>query len=288
VLINLCAGLKKIGVPYRINDYSRMKRNMNEIAGVIGKPHVLDKFQWRNPIIFGAATFSHPVEYPRFSHSYPTVVKILVPGEWMRQMWLPYFGDKVITWPVGIDTDRWQPSAASAKIYDFLLYDKVLWNRPQKERELINPIRQVLHKRMLSFRELRYGSYREEDYHHLLGQCRAMIFLCEHETQGLAYQQALSAGVPILAWDGRGFWEDPTFYPHKVKYQPVSSVPYWDDRCGIKFHRIDEFEFRVDQFLNGLSAEKFAPRNFVLDTLTLERCASRYLQIWHDVANSIR
>ena len=69
-----------------------------------------------------------------------------------------------------------------------------------------------------------------------------MIFLCEHETQGIAYQQALSCGVPILAWDRGGFWQDPEFYPHRVKFAPVSSVPYWDDRCGIKFASIEEFD----------------------------------------------
>jgi hypothetical protein len=35
-----------------------------------------------------------------------------------------------------------------------------------------------------------------------------MLFLCEHETRGLAYQEALASNVPILAWD-TGFWLDP-------------------------------------------------------------------------------
>ena len=43
-----------------------------------------------------------------------------------------------------------------------------------------------------------------------------MIFLCEHETQGIAYQQALSRNVPILAWDRGGDWQDPTYYPERV------------------------------------------------------------------------
>ena len=35
-----------------------------------------------------------------------------------------------------------------------------------------------------------------------------MIFLVEHETQGIAYQEAMACDVPILAWD-QGNWLDP-------------------------------------------------------------------------------
>jgi len=34
-----------------------------------------------------------------------------------------------------------------------------------------------------------------------LSRGRSMLFLCEHETQGLAYQQAIAAGLTILDWD---------------------------------------------------------------------------------------
>ena len=64
---------------------------------------------------------------------------------------------------------------------------------------------------------------------------RAMIFLCEHETQGIAYQQALSCGVPILAWDRGGHWQDPACFPPWSMGNPVTSVPYWDERCGRTF-----------------------------------------------------
>src|SRR5713226_10393407 len=93
----------------------------------------------------------------------------------------------------------------------------------------------------MSVETLRYGAYREEEFHKLLARSRVMVFLCEHETQGIAYQQALSCNVPILAWDRRGYWQDPSYFPHRVKFQPVTSVPYWDGRCGTTFGSIEEF-----------------------------------------------
>jgi hypothetical protein len=287
VFLNLCAGLDKIGVKYRTNDYRYARRYPNEIACIIGKPQVLDKIDWQNPIVFGAATFSHPIENPDFFQRYPMVRKILVPGEWMRRMWEPYYGDKVTSWPVGIDTKAWFPGSTE-KHFDFLVYDKVCWEHDRYTAELLNPICSELSKRNLTFTTIRYGSYREEQFLEVLRHCRAMIFLCEHETQGIAYQQALSCGIPILAWDPGGYWQDPSFFPHKVRFAPVSSVPYWDDRCGIKFNVVDEFPHKLTKFIGSLCENRFAPREYILENLTLEKAARRYVEIVDGVEMSLR
>lgn len=110
-----------------------------------------------------------------------------------------------------------------------------------------------------------------------------MVFLCEHETQGIAYQQALSCGVPILAWDRGGFWQDPFYFPRKVKFAPVSSVPYWDDRCGIKFKNIADFYEKLQEFLDKLNGNIFSPRNYILENITLEKSAKTYLEYVHKI-----
>jgi hypothetical protein len=111
-----------------------------------------------------------------------------------------------------------------------------------------------------------------------------MIFLCEHETQGIAYQQALSSDVPIFAWDRGGPWQDPSYYPHKVVFGPVTSVPYWDERCGMKFADVHAFRDKWEEFWDGIKSGRFAPRNYILENLTLEKCARRYI----DIAESVR
>jgi glycosyltransferase involved in cell wall biosynthesis len=313
VFLNLCAGLDKLGVKYHVNDYKHIQHHPEELACIIGKPHVLDKIPWKNPILFGAAVFSHPIDAPDLLKRLP-IRKVLVPGEWMRQMCELFWGNKVIAWPVGIDTETWKPrgemlktetlkseihkskieirkaesrndsdwETTDHKTTDFLIYDKVRWEHERYERELIQPIRDELKKRGLSFLEIRYGFYEEQDFHSLLQHCKAMIFLCEHETQGIAYQQALACGEPILTWDRGGYWQDPEYYPHRVKFQPVSSVPYWDERCGTKFQHISEFSVRLDQFGHKVQAGIFKPRDYILENLTLEKCAKAYLQLCED------
>jgi hypothetical protein len=277
VFLNLCAGLDRLGVRYRVNDYQHAKRNPGELACIVGKPCVLDKIVWKNPILFGAAIYSHPLDDRHLLQRLP-IKKVLVPGRWMKEMCKPYWGDHVEAWPVGIDTDLWRPVATGQKEIDVLIYDKVRWEHDHYESALIGPIREKLKERGHSFFEIRYGSYREEDFRALLGRCRTMIFLCEHETQGIAYQQALSCNVPILAWDRGDYWRDPAYYPDKVKFQPVTSVPYWDERCGQIFKRIDEFGWKWQQFWEGHNECGFSPRDYILETLTLERCARRYLE----------
>src|SRR6202012_2736107 len=99
----------------------------DEVACIIGKPQVLFDRKWENPVLFGAGIYSHAVECPDLFTKYPNVKKILVPGEWMRKMFEPYYHDNVLAWPVGIDTDRWSPGIKEEPKYDFLIYDKVRW-----------------------------------------------------------------------------------------------------------------------------------------------------------------
>ena len=143
---------------------------------------------------------------------------------------------------------------------------------------LVQPIREHLEKEGISYAELKYGRYKEGDFQDLLGRAKAMIFLCEHETQGIAYQQALSCNVPILAWDRGGYWQDPNFYPDRVKFDGVSSVPYWSESCGLKFKEISEFYDVFGQFWPNVTAQHYAPRDYILDNLTLEKAATAYLK----------
>ena len=276
VFLNLRDGLTRLGATYRVNDYRYATRNPGTLACIIGKACVLNRLSWRNPILLGTAGHSHPIDDPELLRRLP-VRKVLVPGPWMQRMCEPAWGDAVTAWPVGIDTELWRPAGSEDKRVDVLLYDKVRWRHDRLEESLIAPIRSFLNGQGLSFLELRYGAYREEQFHAALSRSRTMIFLCEHETQGLAYQQALSRGVPVFAWDRGGPWQDPAYYPHRVVFEPVTSVPYWDERCGSRFVDAADFVRAWPEFHDGVKASRFHPREYILDNLTLEQSARRYL-----------
>jgi len=289
VALELMRGLDKLGIPYRFNDFKYIKKHPEEIACIIGKPQILDKFKWKNPIVFGAGIFSHPSDNPELLINYPTIKRILVPGPWMKEKFDSYYGSDIVQfWPVGIDTEKWDPDIKLKQPeIDFLIYDKIRWEHGHFENEVINPIVTELKEKNLSYETIKYGSYSHPELIDKLSRCKAVIFLCEHETQGLAYQQILSTNTPILAWDRGGFWQDPCYYPHKVKFQPVSSVPYWDERCGYKFKDRTEFPDKLNVFLEKLKSSPFSPRTYILENLTLEKCAMEYYKIYQQVKKDL-
>lgn len=279
VALRLMDGLDLLKIPYRFNDYKYIKNHPEEIACIVGKPHLLDDHIWQNPIVFGAGIFSHPISYPNLLTKHPNIKKVLVPGPWVRNMFTPYYGDEiVVSWPVGIDTEKWKPTE-NTKSVEFLVYSKFLWDKEKNKLNFLRPILDILEHNKLSYEVITYGNYTHQSLTQGLERCNNAIFLCEHESQGMAYQQILSANVPILAWDREDVWLDPSFYPDKVKFSPTSSVPFWDKNCGVKFKNLQDFEMQLNLFLDKKTQGLFNPRAYILENLSLEKCAQHYFDI---------
>ena len=101
-----------------------------------------------------------------------------------------------------------------------------------------------------------------------------MVFLCEHETQGMAYQEAMSSGLPILAWDP-GTWLDPNSARFSDQPIPACSVPFFDERCGERFKDESELEAAFTRFWQKRA--EYAPRAYVKDQLSFAGSARAYL-----------
>jgi hypothetical protein len=114
VFLNLVAGLERLHLPYRINEYTHARRHPDELCCVLGKRHVLDREGWRNPLLVGPCIHDHPLDDPRLLDRFQ-VRRILVPGPWMREMCRPAWGGAVHAWPVGIDTEHWRPASNPVK-----------------------------------------------------------------------------------------------------------------------------------------------------------------------------
>jgi glycosyltransferase involved in cell wall biosynthesis len=212
-------------------------------------------------------------------------VRYLQHSDWANGVYKPYFGDRCTIWPVGIDTDQWMPSPGVRKTTDFLIYDKIHWNREKREADLLAPIRAELNRRALSFETIQYGRYDPAMFRAALARCRAMVFLSAHESQGIAAQEAMSCGVPLLAWDP-GSMQD----PYSAQWGPVAttSVPWFDDRCGLRFADGTEFGAALPRFLALIEGGHLAPRDYIVENLTLATCAQRFIDILDDAYGPCR
>jgi glycosyltransferase involved in cell wall biosynthesis len=278
VFHNLCLGLDRLGVEYSVNlPFKELKSD--DRVGVLGRGrYSLQGYDRTNPIVAGIALMTHPSEWPTLCQDYP-VKCYLQHSSWANDIYQRYFGDRCRIWPVGIDTDSWLPNVDNHKDIDLLVYDKVMWNREVTKQPLFAVIDEFASRRKLVVKSVVYGSYTEREYRSLLGRSRGMIFLCEHESQGLAYQECLSSGVPVLAWD-QGRCLDPNRFAWGQPNISATSVPYFDGRCGERFEGLRDFDDKLSVFMGKLDASEYSPRDFVMENLTLRGCASRFLSFF--------
>lgn len=282
VFLNLCKGLDQIGAPYRINQpFSDIKPA--DSVGVLGLGRTsLEGYTQDNEVVAGIALMTHPSEWPDLCENYP-IRAYLQHSEWAANLYRPYYGNKVGLWPAGIDTEAWKPQERiQAPEWDVLLYNKIRWNHERQAKELLDPIRKVMLDAGATVRELKPGAYSPKQYRQLLQSSRSMVFVCEHESQGLACQEALSSGVPVFAWD-QGFCLDPNYELWEGgRAIPATSVPFFDERCGERFRDASEFAAKFHEFLTEAQMGSYLPRTYILENLTLAKSAERFLEFFLD------
>ena len=264
--------LEKRGWLVRINDLALARKYPEYPVGLVGFPTILDGWNLPNPAILGPSLFDHPMLAPHLMEDSRFRI-YLVLAQWMYDMFRPVYGDACVQWYAGIDTDEWVDTSSYAKDIDFLVYDKIRWGHERLAVELLQPILDILACHGLRTRVIRYKYHDHKTYRRLLARSRAMIFVCEHETQGLAYQEALASNVPVLAWDN-GYWLDPLWKQVSNAMIPASSVPFFSAECGDRFADLTKFEQALDRFRDRMSS--YQPRKYVLGNLSWRQSASIY------------
>mgnify|MGYP005842871127 CR=1 FL=1 len=279
----LIKALREAGYDVHLNDYEFARKHPTYPVGLVGYPHLVDDWNLPNPALLGPALFDHPQQAPRLLHN-PRYKLYVVTCDWMRELFATVYSDRCVQWYAGMSMDGWPDTSTHPKDIDVLIYDKIRWNRDHYEPALLNPIIDFLNERGLQHTIIRYQHYTQNLYRSLLHRSKSMIFLCEHETQGIAYQEALTSNVPILAWNN-GFWLDPIREKLDCKPIPASSVPYFSPECGEKFMDLTEFPAVFELFWTKLAT--YQPRQYVERELSLAGSAQIYMQYYHAIAKDI-
>jgi hypothetical protein len=185
--------------------------------------------------------------------------KIIVPSEWVKDLynkWIP--SEKIIVWPVGIDTDYFSDKSKDDKFFDCLIYYK------RRSYDELNFVKNLLREFNQNFDIVEYGSYSEIGFLEKLSRSRYVFVLDSCESQGIAIQEIMSSNIPLFVWDME-FWED-RGREYKIE---ATSVPFWDDVCGIKEKNKDFvfIEQRLDyknmiQFNKPNSDKKYSKKDF--------------------------
>jgi hypothetical protein len=182
----------------------------------------------------------------------------------------------VVQFPFPVDIERFKPGGTPT--FDCIVYYK---NRP---KELLTALTDILKAAGLRIMVYTYGSYQEHYFLHDLQHCKFMVVLDAHESQGFALQEAMACNVPLLVLDATSMHDETngsggrTYAALRDTHAlAATSVPYWsDEECGIRIRTIEEFAPALERMQREW--QSFAPRNFVLRTLSPYACGTRMLK----------
>ncbi len=275
----LVRALKENGYRVYENNYELARANPSYPVGLVGTPLCIPKWDLPNPVILGPSMYDHPSQNPTLMQDNRFKYYLLT-CDWLKNVFSKVYGNKCVLWHAGISTDEWVDVKDHKKTIDVLIYDKIRWERKKTTPLLLDPIKKFLEEKNLSYSVLRYGDITHEVYKDLLSESRAMVFLCEHETQGIAYQEALTSNIPIIAWD-HGWWTDPVWPAYSETPIQATSVPLFSPECGEKFKMIADFPKTFEKFWSKL--ESYNPRQFVQREVSFKKSADTYCRYYFNV-----
>lgn len=276
--LGLKKALEAVGWQVRVNDFALARQNPEQPIGIAGYPSVLAKVDLPNPAIFGPGDYGLCEDAARVAAQ--SRFKLLIqPSQWAIDFNRRWVGEKSAIWFAGIDTSAWPDLSSQPKTTDVVIYDKIRWFRDQRVPAVLERCQAHLKTQGLTWEVVRYGYHHVSEFRAALARSRVMIFLCEHETQGIAYQEALASGLPVFAWD-EGELVDPILAARAPPGLTVRTAPYFDDRCGAVF-KLKDMEADFDAF--WARRKTFQPRAYVEEALGLEASGRLYLSLYEQV-----
>ena len=125
----------------------------------------------------------------------------------------------------------------------------------------LQTVKDFLKKLNIEFDLFEYKKYKNKRLKKISKINRFGILLTTTESQGFAVQEMLSCNLPLFVWDSQNAYYD------DIKVSGTS-VPFWDERCGIKVNNFYEFTNSFEIFIKNLS--KFEPAEMIKENLTFE------------------
>lgn len=274
VQVNLLKGFEQIGQAYFFNP---PVGKVTRLVGVLSNPAALrwaigakerGRIRW---LIAGPNLVVTPDQQDGILN-HPAIDLVVTPSKWVSQCYAaiaPGLSDKLVEWSAGVDENYWCPrsdQSASQKL-DFLIFAKL---RSPSNEYMINEIGSELANRGFSFSQLRYGTFQHGEYRSLLRASKALLYVTESESQGLALFEAWACDVPTLVWD-RKYWE---WHGHRFE---ASSAPYLSAQCGLSFNDLSAFPEKLESFVATLPT--FRPREYIRSSFTQAQAAHSYSQL---------
>ncbi len=272
VLDNLLKGLDSLKIDYVFNQpineykYNWIHDDQKALieAGFVGKP-----------VLVGPNIAVLPKDLPMLRKKLPKDSICLHPSQWTINVWdfLDFNEVRLDFWPVGIDLDEFE-------VFDRKKCQKVLVYFKQRNLKLLEKTKEILKAFQIDFELIHYGFYQESDYKKALKECKFGIWIGCSESQGIGLQEALATNLPLIVLDATSLFDTVAInsksyfgysFPKNLKHIRTTTVPYFDERCGIIIENINDLEKSICFMIKN--SDKFKPRVYIKENLSLEKSA---------------
>jgi len=223
-------------------------------------------------LLYGPHNFVFPTEPWTLDISFENSTYTCL-SPWVKEL---YSNFKPICMPVEsipfpVDIEKFKPNN-SDKTIDCFIYFK------GREKIIQQYVQQYLEENNISFVNIEYGSYKEEDFIEILKKVKFGIWVGCHESQGFALEEALSMNIPLLVYNVKTVHDEVnhegihSYLEYKDKYNlKATSCSYWDERCGEIIYELSELEDGLEKIKNN----SYKPREFIVETLSPKVCYER-------------
>ena len=192
---------------------------------------------------------------------------IIAPSQWVKDLYVnkfEYLEEKISVWPVGLSL----PEVKRDYKWDCIVYYK------RRSDEEFNKVKSFLDDKGLTYKSLSYGSYSEDDIEKLSPSAKFCFLLNGSESQGIAVQEIMATGTPLLVWDITT-WED----QGPEWSVPATAVPYWSDECGERFFKYEDLDKTFEKFYSRI--DEYDPRKYVVENLSYKASVDKLLEIFN-------
>jgi hypothetical protein len=155
-----------------------------------------------------------------------------------------------------------------------VLEEKLLYNGNQENRknkcliyfknrsyDELDLVKTFLKTKNIPYEIFEYGKFKNKSLINQAKICQFATVLTTTESQGYGVQELMSQNIPLLVWD-----KSENIFENKIVRG--TSVPFWDNVCGIKVNSFDELEKEFIIFYKNIAT--YHPAEYFKDNLTIE------------------
>lgn len=173
-----------------------------------------------------------------------------------------------INLPFAVDVDKFMPSQKNGKP---IVYFK------QRDYSIVKDFINTVNQEFVIFDYDK--KYDEEQYLNFISKAPYGIWVGRHESQGFAFQEALSCDCPLFVIDVKSkreenrtnsFWH--SYLPgHNL---PATSASYFDSTCGLICYP-ENWKENWGNFIDNV--KNYNPREFVINNLSPSACVKKWV-----------